>query len=69
MISGSATIDYKLFSESTRTTNWGNTVATDTVSGTGSGSAITYTVYGRVIVQATPAPGTYTDTMTITVTY
>src|ERR1700704_1427298 len=27
MTSGSATIDYKLFSESTRTTNWGNTVA------------------------------------------
>ncbi|WP_163468383.1 spore coat protein U domain-containing protein, partial [Klebsiella michiganensis] len=28
-----------------------------------------YTVYGRVPVQTTPAPGTYTDTITVTVTY
>jgi spore coat protein U-like protein len=69
MTSGSATIDYKLFSDSARTTNWGNAVGTDTVSGTGSGSASTYTIYGRVIAQTTPAPATYTDTVTITVTY
>ena len=69
MTSGSATIDYKMFSESGRTTNWGNTVGTDTVAGTGTGSAITYTIYGRVAPQTTPAPNTYTDTVTITVTY
>ncbi|MCE3520182.1 spore coat protein U domain-containing protein, partial [Escherichia coli] len=35
----------------------------------GSGAAQPYTVYGRVPVQTTPAPGTYTDTITVTVTY
>jgi spore coat protein U-like protein len=69
MTSGSATIDYKMFSDSPRTTNWGNTVGTDTVADTGTGSAITYTIYGRVAPQSTPAPNTYTDTVTITVTY
>ena len=29
----------------------------------------TLTVYGRVAPQATPAPGTYTDTITATLTH
>lgn len=65
----SATVDYQMFSDSGRTVNWGSTVPTDTVSGTGTGSAISYTVYGRVPPQVTPAPNTYTDLVTITVTY
>jgi spore coat protein U-like protein len=48
---------------------WGNTVGTDTVAATGSGAAQSYTVYGRITAQTTPAPGTYTDTITVTVTY
>ena len=69
MTSGGATIGYSLYSNSGRTTNWGNTVGTDTVSATGSGASQSYTVYGRVPPQATPAPATYTDTITVTVTY
>lgn len=69
MTSGANTIDYELFSDSTRTTNWGETVSTDTVTETGTGSAQTFTVYGRVPVQSTPAAGTYTDTIGITVTF
>jgi spore coat protein U-like protein len=69
MTSGSATISYRTYSNAARTTNWGNTVGTDTVSGTGNGAQQTLTVYGRVPVQATPAPATYNDTVTITVTY
>ena len=69
MTSGSATVSYKMFSDSGRTTNWGNTVGTDTVSGTGNGSSQTLTVYGRVPAQTTPAAATYTDTVTVTVTY
>lgn len=65
----SATVDYQMFSDPARTLNWGNTVPTDTVSGTGTGSAIIYTVYGRVPPQVTPAPNTYTDLVTVTVTY
>ena len=69
MTSGANTVNYTLYSNSGRTTVWGNTVGTDTVGATGNGSAQSYTVYGRVPTQAAPAPGTYTDTITVTVTY
>jgi spore coat protein U-like protein len=69
MTSGSATVSYKMFSDSNHTINWGNTVSSDTVSGTGNGSSQTLTVYGRVPAQSTPAAATYTDTVTVTVTY
>jgi spore coat protein U-like protein len=69
LTSGGATVNYTLYSDSGRTTVWGNTVGTDTVAASGSGAAQNYTVYGRVPSQTTPAPGTYTDTVTVTVTY
>lgn len=65
----SATVNYKLYSDTNHTTNWGNTVSTDTVSDTGTGASVNYTVYGRIPPQTTPAPGAYTDTVTVTVTY
>lgn len=69
LTSGSNTVNYSLYSDSGRATVWGNTVGTDTVAGTGNGAAQSYTVYGRITAQTTPAPGTYTDTITVTVTY
>lgn len=66
---GGALVNYTLYSDTNRTTVWGQTIGTDTVSASGSGAAQPYTVYGRVPVQTTPAPGTYTDTITVTVTY
>jgi spore coat protein U-like protein len=69
LTSGANTVNYTLYSNSGRTTLWGNTVGTDTVAATGNGAAQSYTVYGRVPAQAAPAPGTYTDTITVTVTY
>jgi len=69
LTSGANTVNYSLYSDSGRTTVWGNTVGTNTVSATGSGASQTYTIYGRVPPQTTPAPGTYTDTITVTVTY
>ena len=69
MTSGGNTVNYTLYSNAGRTTVWGNTVGTDTVAATGNGSGQNYTVYGRVPPQAAPAPGTYTDTITVTVTY
>jgi spore coat protein U-like protein len=64
-----ATIKYNLFTDSGRSTIWGNTVSTDTVHATGNGASQSYTIYGRVPPQTTPAPATYTDTITVTVTY
>jgi spore coat protein U-like protein len=69
MTQGSATINYSLYRNNGRTNIWGNTVGTNTVAGTGNGAARSYTVYGRVPPQTTPAAAVYTDTITITVTY
>lgn len=62
-------VSYSLFTNSARTSNWGNTVGTDTVSGTGNGSAQAITVYGRVEPQSIGSPGAYSDAVNVTVTY
>jgi spore coat protein U-like protein len=69
LTSGGATVNYSLYSDSAHSTVWGTTIGTDTVAATASGSGQNYTVYGRVPPQTTPAPGTYSDTITVTVTY
>jgi len=66
---GAATIGYSLYTDTSRSSIWGNTVGSNTVSSNGTGSAQTYTVYGRVSAQTTPAPGSYADTVTVTLTY
>jgi spore coat protein U-like protein len=69
MTSGGAAVSYALYSDIAHTTLWGATVGTDTLAATGNGTNQSYTVYGRVPPQATPAPGNYSDTITVTVTY
>lgn len=69
MQNGTNTIDYQLFMNGARTINWGDTIGTDTLSFTGSGGFQLAYIYGRVPAQSTPASGTYTDTVTITITY
>ena len=66
---GGATITYSLYPDNTYETAWGDTVDGDTKAGTGTGSAETHTIYGRVPTQSTPAPGSYTDTVSIVVHY
>jgi spore coat protein U-like protein len=66
---GGATINYSLYTDSGRTTVWGNTIGTNTVAGTGSGSSQGLTVFGRIPPQTTPAPATYSDSIIATVTY
>jgi spore coat protein U-like protein len=63
------TLDYSLYSDSSHVTVWGNTIGSDTVTSSGTGSSQSFTVYGQVPVQSTSAPGSYTDTITVTVTY
>ena len=62
-------LNYGLYSNSSRTTNWGMTIGTDTVTGTGSGAAQPFTVYGLIPAGQLVAPGSYTDTITVTITY
>jgi spore coat protein U-like protein len=66
MQSGINTIAYGLYSDATYSNPWGTTAGT-LVSGTGAGS-VSLPVYGRVLPQPAP-PGTYTDTVVVTITY
>ncbi len=61
------TLGFQLYQDSGHTTVWGNTQGTNTVGGTGSGSAQSINVYGQVAAQATPKPDTYQTTVTATV--
>lgn len=65
----SGSLTYALYQNIGRTTNWGNTIPTDTVAGTGTGVIQPYTVYGRIVAGLTPAAGSYNDTVLITITY
>nr|WP_276583969.1 spore coat U domain-containing protein [Pseudomonas sp. RIT-PI-AD] len=70
MSNGGAYISYNLYQDTARTVPWGNgSNGGSVLSGTGSGAAQEVVVYGRVPVQATPAAGTYLDTVQVTVTW
>ncbi|MCZ8184737.1 MAG: spore coat U domain-containing protein [Beijerinckiaceae bacterium] len=69
MTSGSDVVNYTLYRDASRTQVWGETIGTDTVTGTGTGANQTLTIYARVPAQTVPPPGTYTDAVTVTVTY
>jgi spore coat protein U-like protein len=69
MASGASSLNYQLYSDSARSTIWGNTTGTDTVTGTGTGLAVDHTVFGAVpAAQVVPA-GDYQDTITVRVYY
>jgi spore coat protein U-like protein len=70
MTSGSDTLSYSLYQDAGRTTLWGDgSAGTSARSSTGTGTAQTFTVYGRVPSNATAPVGSYTDTITVTATY
>jgi spore coat protein U-like protein len=69
---GANVLDYNLYTSTARTTVWGDgTGATSTVAGSGAGllTASTQTVYGRVSALQDKPAGTYTSTITVTVTF
>src|SRR5262245_54066149 len=45
MTSGGVTVNYTIYSDSGRTTVWGNTIGTNTVSATGNGTGQNYIAY------------------------
>jgi spore coat protein U-like protein len=74
MANGANTLQYNLYSDTTRATLWGDGVTGTTEAGTGAGfaTASALTVYGRLPDNATnqnAVVGTYADTVTVTVTY
>jgi spore coat protein U-like protein len=62
------TLAYHLYRDSDRTAVWGNTDATGEGL-TGTGSAVTTTVYGAITKNQTVSAGTFTDTVAVTITY
>lgn len=70
MVNSGAYVTYNLYQDSGRTQPWGDGGATGTVlSGTGTGNSEEVVVYGRVPAQTTPSPGTYSDTVQVTITW
>ena len=64
-----STIAYNIFRDNARTQQWGSTMGVDTMSAVGTGANQVFTGYGRVPAQPTPGAYTYTDTITVLVTY
>lgn len=60
---------YSLSRDTGHSLPWGSSVGTDTLQATSVGSLSSIQVYGRVNGGQYPAPGTYADSVTITVTY
>ena len=77
MTGGGAGLAYNLYTNAARTTVWGDgSASTGVVTGTGRGmannQAISETVYGQLpdtLANQQLAPGTYTDTIRVTVNY
>jgi spore coat protein U-like protein len=74
---GTTYVNFGLYTDAARTSGWTTTTAAGSCTGgantcalgTGTGSAQSITVYGRIPPQATPAPATFNDTVTATITY
>ncbi len=64
-------VAYQLYQNAARSTVWGSTVGTNTVTGTGTGLNQVYPVYGRVANPSAnnAAAGAYLDTITATIIY
>jgi spore coat protein U-like protein len=71
MSAGSNLLNYTLYTDTGRTTVWGDgSTGNSLISGTGTGTAQAVTVYGRIAAGQTSAPaGAYGDTVSVTVTY
>jgi spore coat protein U-like protein len=65
------TLNYNLYTSVAYTSIWGDATSGNvTQAGTGTGSGTTFTVYGRVpSSQTTAVPGSYSDTITVTIAY
>jgi spore coat protein U-like protein len=63
-------LNYAIFSDPAHTINWGETVGTNTVTGTGTGTVQDIAAYGQIpALQATVSAGGYSDTITATLSF
>ncbi len=66
---GPGVVSYQLYLDTGHSMPWGDGTSGAVYNGTGSGTSQAIPVHGRVPAQATPAAGTYRDTITATITY
>lgn len=70
MENGSNRLVYNLYSDASFSNIWGDgTGGSQTVNGTTLGGSREYSVYGRVPHQPAAVPGTYVDSIVVTVTF
>jgi spore coat protein U-like protein len=70
MANGSATLKYNLYTSAADTTVLGDgTSSSSTITGTGTGSAQTSTIYGLIPTGQYVSIGSYSDTITATISY
>ncbi len=70
MTSGTHTLSYNLFLDATYLTVWGDgSAGTSIFNGVGTGANAATTVYGRIPARQNAAVGSYSDVLTVTVTY
>lgn len=70
MSNGTDAIAYELYSDAGRSTVWGNSAATDVdLAAAPSNSARTVTIYGRAAGSQNVGVGSYSDSVTITLTF
>jgi spore coat protein U-like protein len=62
-------LQYAIYQDSARTLNWGQTNGVDTVNSTGTGLAQVFTMYGQMPALQIAAAGSYSDTVTVTVSF
>jgi spore coat protein U domain-containing protein, fimbrial subunit CupE1/2/3/6 len=61
------TITYSLYTDGGHADVWGE--GAEDVTGSGTGDEETFTIYGLIPLQTTPAPATYADIIRVTITY
>ena len=65
---GSQYLNYNLYTDSTLASVWGNTIGTGAAV-TATGSAVTTTVYGEIDIGQSVGAASFSDSVTVTLTY
>ncbi|MNV89759.1 Spore Coat Protein U domain protein [compost metagenome] len=68
MASNGNFLPYELYLDPALLIPWGDSAATG-ASDVGENEDVAFPVYGRVLPQPAPIPGSYSDTITVTLTY
>ncbi|MBT5000514.1 MAG: spore coat U domain-containing protein [Tateyamaria sp.] len=70
MSSGTHTLNYNLYTAANREFVWyDNTTSGATVSGSGTGSSVNHVAYGRIPPHQNVPAGSYSDTITVVITF